>query len=110
MLLRTHGGYTGWTDEQMLTSIPYSRFQQDTRLAADNAANALTEQYRTAAFVGWQNASVQGALKKGMNFETYLRSLGLAPKRVNAGGEIAAERIAAHERANAVRDAFRRKP
>jgi hypothetical protein len=110
MLLRTHGGYQGWNDDRILTEIPYSRFTQDVRLAVENITTERTDEYRLAAFHGWQNANVQGALRKGTTFEKYLRNLGLAPKKTVATGQIARERTAAHERANSVQEAFRRRP
>lgn len=109
MLLRTHGGYHGWNDERLLTEIPYARFTQDVRLAIEVVTTDRTDAYRLAAFEGWQNANVQGALKKGTTFERYLQTLGLAPKRTITTGQIARERTAAHERANSVREAFRRR-
>jgi hypothetical protein len=109
MLLRTQGGYHGWGDEQLLTQIPYARFTQDVRLTIEHVTNERTNEYRLAAFHGWQNANAQGALKKGTTFERYLQTLGLAPQRTITNGQIARERTAAHERANSVQEAFRRR-
>lgn len=91
----------------MILSMPYARFVQSTRLAAAAAADEIQNEFRLAAFVGWQNASVQGAIKR-MSFDKYLKGLGLNAKQAVPRGQIAAEREAAHERANSVREAFRR--
>jgi hypothetical protein len=87
---------------------------QAVRVAATTAANEATNQYRVAAFVGWQNAAAQGALKPGTTFEKYQKQIGLTaptssrPKSAVPSATIAVERDAAHARAASVREAFKR--
>lgn len=95
----------------MILMMPYLRFAQSVRLAGESAAEEQTAEYRRAAFIGWQFASAQGALKNGTTFDKYLRSMNLQPRDRTKprGTEIARERAEAHERHDRIRDAFRRK-
>lgn len=89
-LLRTHGGYAGWSDDDLL-DIPYARFLQATRVAAEAAGRENETAMKVAAFVGWQNAGSFGALKKGTDFGRYLRSLGLGDKRRGGSTKLSRE-------------------
>jgi hypothetical protein len=107
LLLRTHGGYAGATDEELL-HVPYANLLQALRLASEQAAESARDGWRRAAFVGWQlRSAVAGAFGGSTGsqpFGAYLRQIGLGPK---AQGEVAADSSRARENAEKVARAFR---
>lgn len=100
-MLRTHGGFNGWSDTQLL-DLPYARLLQAAEVAIDEMAREQKSELVNAAFIGYQFAASQGALKSGTTFEKYLSSLGLSDKpksgtlaREKATARATAERVAA---------------
>ncbi len=106
-MLRTHGGYAGWSDNQLL-DMPYARLLQAAEVAIDEMSRVERNQLVNAAFVGYQMAASQGALKSGMSFSKYLASLGLADKP--AEGTLTREREAAAATAARVAELFNAGP
>ena len=104
--LRVHGGYAGASDAELL-SIPYARFTQAARVAADAKADAHRDQWHHAAFIGWQAASTAGALKKGTTFGKYLKQLGLHEGTRVSREQLKREKAAAAAIGERVRDAFK---
>lgn len=105
-LLRTHGGYAGWSDDALL-DMSYARFLQASRVAGEAAARDAKGQMKAAAFIGYQQAMSWGALRKGTTFQGYLRSIGMgesAPRMTQEQRE--AEIKTARENAERVRVAF----
>jgi hypothetical protein len=109
--LRTHGGYAGVSDEELL-SIPYARLLQAVRLASESATRAERTEYQRAAFVGWQLRSLVigmfGDHKRPTPFGTYLRELGLAdPASPGTSRGMRSELARAKETEERLRRAFR---
>lgn len=105
-MLRTHGGYAGWSDDALL-DMPYARFVQASRVAGEAAARAAKGEMQVAAFIGWQMAASWGSLKKGTSFEKYMRMLGMrdeTPSMTKEAREAEIERARAN--AERVRLAF----
>jgi hypothetical protein len=82
--------------------MPYARFVQAARVATSEYKRVVEDQWRLAAFVGWQGAASAGALKQGTTFDKYLRELGLG------GKQRLASKDAATKAAERVREAFKR--
>lgn len=58
-------------------SLPYARFSQAARVAAESVAEERKSRLHEAAFVGWQVAGSFGGGKDFPAFGEYLRKLGL---------------------------------
>ena len=106
-MLRTSGGFAGWSDEQFLL-MPYARLVQATRVAIDEAQRSTKNDLVNAAFIGYQFAASQGALKSGMNFQKYLEGMGLGDK--TARGSIKREKEKAKETAARIAELFNAAP
>lgn len=104
--LRVHGGYAGSSDDALL-AIPYARFAQAARVAAEARADAQRDQWHHAAFIGWQNASAAGGLEKGTTFGKYLKRLGLHEETRVTREQLKREKAAAASIGERVRDAFK---
>jgi hypothetical protein len=88
--------------------MPYARLIQATRVAAHYAERAAFDDLTTAAFIGYQFAATNGALKKNMTFSAYLKALGLS--KTPRGDTIATEKERAKEMAARVAAAFNSGP
>ena len=75
-MLRTSGGYAGWTDEQLL-GIPYARLMQAARVASEQVEAQHKDEWRRTAFVAWH--ALAGGLAGGSipSIEEYLDAMGL---------------------------------
>jgi len=106
LLLRQHGGYASATDEDLLT-MPYARFAQATRLAADASVEAQRGRMTVAAFVGWQvRSAVSMSTKRPPSFQQYLRQLGLPVGPSASAEQVRAEKARAASNVERVREAF----
>ena len=106
-MLRVHGGYHGWTDQQIL-AMPYARLIQATRVATHFYERAAKDALINSAFVGYQFAASQGALKPSTTFEKYLAGMGLADKP--KGSTLRSEKERAKETAARVAELFNQGP
>jgi len=106
-VLRTHGGFNGWSDDQLL-DLPYARLLQAAEVAIDEMQRQQKSELVNAAFIGYQFAASQGALKPSTTFEKYLQSLGLADKPKS--GTLARERDKARATAERVAALFNQAP
>jgi predicted alpha-1,6-mannanase (GH76 family) len=86
--------------------MPYARLMQAASVAIEEMVRVEKQQMVNAAFIGYQTAAAQGALKKGMTFARYLTQLGLHAKPDSA--TIRAEREAAKATAARVTELFNR--
>lgn len=81
MLLRTRGGYAGASDHRLLT-LPYLRFRQDVRLAAEAERIDYRSTSRQHALVAYHVivANWQHPHRKPPTWEAFLRDLRLDPR------------------------------
>lgn len=105
-MLRTHGGYAGWSDDALL-DIPWLRFDQAARLASEAVEDLRMGDMRVAAFIGWQvGNSVSMSGKRPPSFGQYLKRLGLQERPRLSRAQIRAERARGAANVERARAAF----
>lgn len=95
--------------------LPYLRFRQALRLAAETVAHAEHGKWIQSAFVGWQITGMIAKAnedpkrrKRWPDFGQYLKTMKL-DKVTQQDIDVAAEKQSAVEAVEAVREAFKRK-
>jgi hypothetical protein len=88
--------------------MPYARLVQAAEIAIDEMARKQKTELVTAAFIGYQFAAAQGALKPSTTFDKYLTSLGLNDKPKS--GTLAREKEQARATAERVAALFNQAP
>lgn len=96
--------------DEALLAIPYARLVQAIRLAGEAAQSQTQDEWRRAAFVGWQQAvTIRASFgdKRPPGFSTWLRQFGLHDHQPGlTAEERERELAAAREAAERVSTAF----
>lgn len=79
-----------------MLGLPYARFTQELRLAADAAREADRSEWTRTAFIAW-NTRASFAGKSAGTFKRFLKDLGLGPKNELSQDEVAYWRERANE-------------